>query len=68
MEQSHETLGLPTKNRRCSDFKSVLLELSIYLRCVKTRLQKLVLQSYFQSIRLGLERVKYQKLGAIRFK
>ena len=35
---------------------------------MKTGLLKLVLQSYLQSICLGLERVKYQKLGAIRFK
>ena len=39
---------------------SVLLERSIYLRYIKTELQMLVLQSNFQSIRLGLERVKYQ--------
>ena len=53
------------KNRRCSDFKSVVLELSVYLRYIKTGL---VLESYFQSIRLGLERVKCQKLVTIQFK
>ena len=27
-------VGLPTENRRCSDFKSVVLELTIYLRYI----------------------------------
>ena len=54
----HLQQGSQQKNRRCSDFKSVVLELSIYLRYIKTQLYKLVLQSSFQSVPLELERVK----------
>ena len=32
------TEGSQRKNRRCSDFKSVVLELNIYLRYIKTGL------------------------------
>ena len=54
----HYSVGLPMGNWKWSNFKSVMLELNIYLSCIKAT-QAVCEQSYFfDHSSLGLERVK----------